>query len=120
MKWSHHYTNCNKKIEEPPTCVNCKEPHPANYKGCKYFKNIMNKKTISAQKYAQVENQPLKYIIKHNNIINHPPETLNITSYADIAKGKSTTTHMHANKTYNGLSNDYLQKTIQEFIENVL
>lgn len=45
---------------------------------------------------------------------------MNITSYADIAKGKSTTNHTQANKTYNALTNDYLQKTIQDFIENIL
>lgn len=115
----HHYTQCIKKTEEPPTCVNCNEPHPANYKGCKYFKNIMNQKSTNAQKYTRTESQPLKNVIKQNTI-NHPPETSNITSYADIAKGKSTSSHTYANLTCNGLSNDHLQKTIQDFIENIL
>lgn len=115
----HHYTKCNKNTEEPPICVNCNEPHPANYKGCKYFKNIMNQKSTNAQKYTRTESQPLKNVIKQNTI-NHPPETSNITSYADIAKGKSTSSHTYANLTCNGLSNDHLQKTIQDFIENIL
>lgn len=45
---------------------------------------------------------------------------MNIISYADIAKGKSTTYHTQANKIHNTLTNDYLQKTIQDFIENIL
>lgn len=80
----------------------------------------MNQKSTNAQKYTRTESQPLKNVIKQNNTINHPPETSNITSYADIAKGKSTSSHTYANLTYNGQSNDHLQKTIQDFIENIL
>lgn len=33
----HLHTQCTKQLDEPPTCVNCGEHHPANFRGCKYF-----------------------------------------------------------------------------------
>lgn len=38
----HHYSECTKDSNSPPTCVNCNENHPANYKGCKIYKQIKN------------------------------------------------------------------------------
>lgn len=34
----HMTSACTKKQGVPPTCVNCGENHPANYRGCKYHK----------------------------------------------------------------------------------
>lgn len=37
---NHLYTECTKTNDTPPTCVNCREPHPANYRGCSYIKRL--------------------------------------------------------------------------------
>lgn len=36
----HYYTECKKDGSTPPTCANCGENHPANFRGCSYFINL--------------------------------------------------------------------------------
>lgn len=43
---NHLYQNCTKTADTPPTCTNCKEPHPANYRGCKHYLSIKNARNI--------------------------------------------------------------------------
>jgi len=70
----------------------------------------MNKKSNRTQINVQTENLTQKNIIKQDKTIHYTQKTPNLTSYADIAKGKVTATHTHANNIFNGLPNDYLQK----------
>lgn len=42
----HLYTNCTKRKEEPPTCVNCHEQHPANYRGCSYHQSSVKTRAV--------------------------------------------------------------------------
>lgn len=117
---SHHYSNCNKIAELPPTCVNCNDTHPANYKGCTYFKTIKNNKSNNYQKHSRIENQLLTNPASKDNVNNLSTETPNLISYADITKGKTNTTfHPIQEQIPCGLLNDNLQKTISEFIENI-
>lgn len=38
----HHYSQCHVKRMIPPRCVNCGScNHPANYKGCSYYRQIL-------------------------------------------------------------------------------
>jgi len=46
----HHYSECTKDLNSPPTCVNCNENHPANYKGCKIYKQIKNHSKAKSHK----------------------------------------------------------------------
>ncbi|KAL4142887.1 hypothetical protein QTP88_005280 [Uroleucon formosanum] len=46
----HHYSECTKDRNSPPTCVNCNENHPANYKGCKIYKQIKNHSKAKSHK----------------------------------------------------------------------
>lgn len=41
----HLYNNCPKKPGEDPQCCNCLEKHPANHKGCSYYKQITQNQT---------------------------------------------------------------------------
>lgn len=34
----HHFSKCTKTANAPPLCVNCDGEHPANYRGCPYYK----------------------------------------------------------------------------------
>lgn len=48
---NHLSTECLKGRNEPPTCANCQEEHPANYRGCKAFQEPQynNKTRITSQ-----------------------------------------------------------------------
>lgn len=42
----HNTTDCTKKRDTPATCALCSEEHPANYKGCQVYKEIMSRKSM--------------------------------------------------------------------------
>jgi hypothetical protein len=96
---SHHYSNCNKSSEIPPDCVNCNGAHPANYKGCTYFKNIKNKKTNYTKKPYLTENDIPKDTTINEIINNLTKKTINPNSYSNILKG-------NANPTQNNQKNE--------------
>lgn len=39
---AHHTVTCDKPLETPPTCANCKGAHPASYRGCPAFPKSKN------------------------------------------------------------------------------
>jgi hypothetical protein len=49
----HSTSECNKKREEKPKCVNCGEAHPASYRGCLVVKRLQNKGISTAQTEEQ-------------------------------------------------------------------
>lgn len=121
----HHYSKCEKTQITPPNCVNCNGAHPANYKGCTYFKNIKIEKTNKIQKYLSppTENEHIINLTKNNNT-NIPTKKLpNRTKYAEIIKGKPNiinTTQNNADNIFTEYLNENLQKTISQFIKNIL
>lgn len=118
---SHHYSDCDKQSDIPPTCVNCNETHPANYKGCVYFKTIKSKKLNHSQKHPQTESQLITNPARNDNANIPSTRTPNLTSYADITKGKINSTYYpNSEQIPNGPLNDNLQKIITKFIENIL
>ena len=40
---NHHYKNCNVPRSTASKCVNCKDDHPANFKGCTYYQTIISR-----------------------------------------------------------------------------
>lgn len=50
---SHLYKDCSKNVDEQPTCVNCHEHHPANYKGCLYYRELQAKQTAKLRFLSQ-------------------------------------------------------------------
>ncbi|KAL4125789.1 hypothetical protein QTP88_010029 [Uroleucon formosanum] len=89
---SRHYSNCDKTSEIPPNCVNCNGAHPANYRGCTYFKNIKNKKTNYIKKPQLIENDPPKDSTINEIANNLTKNTINLNSYANILKGSTNPT----------------------------
>jgi hypothetical protein len=120
---SHHYSNCNKTSEIPPNCVNCNGTHPANYKGCTYFKKIKNKKMNNIKVPQLTENDPPKDSTINGIANNFTKNTINLNSYANILKGNTNptqNTRKNEEHTYSESLNEKLQKTITQFIENIL
>lgn len=58
----HDTAVCEKTKEEQPTCPNCKGQHPANYRGCPYYKQLMARTTSAGQPKMQQ-----KKTITHQN-----------------------------------------------------
>lgn len=85
---SHHYSKCDKISEIPPNYVHFNGAHLTNYKECTYFKNVKNKKTNCFKKSHSTENEPLKDITINEMANSLIKKTTNITSYANILKGK--------------------------------
>lgn len=120
---SHHYSNCEKTPEIPPNCVNCNGAHPANYKGCTYFKNIKNKKMNYIKKPQLIENVPPKDSNINEIANNLTKNTINLNSYANILKRNTNSTQntgKNEEHIYSESLNENLQKTITQFIENIL
>lgn len=120
---SHHYSNCDKTSEIPPNCVNCNGAHPANYKGCTYFKNIKNKKKNNIKKAFITKDEPPKDATINEITNNLNKKTINLKSYANILKGNTNpaqSTQKNEDNLYSESLNENLQKTITQFIENIL
>lgn len=94
----HHFTQCRESKDAPPTCVNCGGSHSANFKGCKYYQDLLKSKNPNAAKRKET---PLLSVTTDTDSIttnqrcaNQP--VMNSTSssttatYADITKGKSS------------------------------
>lgn len=47
---NHYYKECPKQANTPPKCVNCKGDHPANFRGCSYFKKPDRNETRQRQR----------------------------------------------------------------------
>lgn len=55
----NHLTNsCDKNVTETPLCINCKEQHPANFRGCPVYERQLKLK----RNYPVVQNSKDKYI----------------------------------------------------------
>lgn len=76
---NHHYKDCTKANDTPPTCVNCNESHPANYRGCKYFESYQQK--VQQQNYRS---RPVIPRNPQNNYNNSPNNFTNLAHNNDI------------------------------------
>jgi hypothetical protein len=61
----HYSTNCQKRLDENPTCANCKGQHPANYRGCLVHKELQRSRTARSSQPSQHKT--------HNNVQQPPP-----------------------------------------------
>lgn len=58
----HQPGNCPRTLnpqlaaETPPSCVNCKEDHPANFHGCTYYRKVIERKQNRLQNQNQRSN----------------------------------------------------------------
>ena len=81
---NHMTKDCKKPKEKNPTCVNCGDPHPANYRGCqiaKKLQEIRNKKETLKQYPVVPKKQQEPVII----VPQQPPKNMEM-SYAQVTK----------------------------------
>lgn len=66
---NHMYTECPKKENEKPQCVNCGGEHPANYKGCSYYAKISNntKQSTSQRNNSARTDRTYANTVRNNN-----------------------------------------------------
>ncbi|KAJ8703706.1 hypothetical protein PYW08_016960 [Mythimna loreyi] len=112
---SHKTSDCHKRDRNTPAlCALCNGPHPANYKGCEVYREILarknnkNKNTLNAKRQlADTENTKSKPNI---NPLKHDQQL----SYAEAVKQAPQN-----NCSTQSLTNDHPGQTIQS-LEDVL
>lgn len=86
---SHPTSQCTKKWETPPQCVNCLEKHTASYKGCKVYQKLISGRSNNSNNSSN--NNPRFYTNQNNNnFVNtadiQPPDDSK-PSYSQAARG---------------------------------
>jgi hypothetical protein len=97
---SHLTEQCgrNQNSPTPPTCANCGEAHPASYKGCKYYKEYINKQQTNRSqiiKGTNRQNNRKSFNFKQSNF---PP--LNHQQPQTAASPSSTAATQHRGQSY--------------------
>lgn len=85
---NHPSTECTKPLDTPPTCTNCHENHPANFRGCKYY-----------VEHKQKSNKTTTYR-NNNRFQEHPsiPPVQNYSSNPSRSYANVTRTHQYINQ----------------------
>lgn len=90
----HKTTSCAKTSNTPATCALCDGPHPANYKGCKVYRDLQEKMRRRTQQFTKED--------PSHNLDNHHFQSLSTSdvnqkaprpTYADVAANKVQPTH---------------------------
>lgn len=91
---SHNTTECPKKNRDSPAkCALCLEDHPANYKGCKVFLEIQQRKLEMRPRITRMRPQNYECPPNQNEEQNKGTTHKNTTaSYAQVVSG-----HTHSN-----------------------
>lgn len=55
---NHYAAECEKQRETPPTCANCSGAHPANYRKCGVYQELLKQKKGKQQRAALEEEKP--------------------------------------------------------------
>lgn len=88
----HDTRTCEKPRNTPAKCALCKGDHPANYKGCCVYKNLIHNVTNQRQTSSGNQNQSTSPTMhSHQN----PPSTQNVhwpRSYANVVQNKNNDT----------------------------
>lgn len=114
----HYYKDCPKTQDIPPTCVNCKEHHPANYRGCKYYteqQKSLNKNNSIPRTRATTANHP-QLNLPHISTSSHQsynPNNAN-RSYANIIRNGTNSEQAST------ISNSPILDQILSFIYNII
>lgn len=94
----HHYTECKKKKEETPKCINCNGEHPANYRGCQHYQNLK----LRISKSNQPNFRPQNFNDNTNSNTQNNPDQRKFSkasssrSYASVIQNdKHTTSFPH-------------------------
>lgn len=77
----HFSTECKKAANTPAKCVHCQEKHPANYRGCSVYQQLVNRRNVTINRNIRPEPTP----------INNPAFTTRSVSYAQYANNANPT-----------------------------
>lgn len=84
---NHHYSECTKRSDDPPICVNCGENHAANYRGCSYYRELKEKI------YRNRSDQPTEFpntVINQTNTSEYAPGNPNQNRRRNISYAEAT------------------------------
>ena len=92
----HKTSDCLKKDRNTPAkCALCGSDHPANYKGCQVYKEILARKSKkSSPRIHSISNHPQPREVTAESHVKTPPITPNIDpeySFANVTKGTRKT-----------------------------
>lgn len=107
----HSTESCKKSRDTPATCALCGGAHPANYKGCDYYHQL-----IQGKHAKQVSHTKTLTPNKANIVANHymgPPQNQNIL-YSDVVNNKPNT-NSNINNNVSDQSNNMLSQFLNEF-----
>jgi hypothetical protein len=85
----HDTKTCTKPNDTPATCALCKGNHPANYKGCSVYRELLNAKNKHIPRQSNVQTSHYKNdahinipheINIHNSNHNNKPTYVQVTS----------------------------------------
>lgn len=91
---NHSSSGCTKSQESPASCALCNGDHPANYKGCRTYKELQNHRNFSTKQ--NIGNKTNNVNFKFNNCESsqRPTQTTNTTpdqSYAQATSAQKPT-----------------------------
>jgi len=84
---SHNGKDCNKRRDTPAKCALCGGNHPANYKGCKHYHNIIkgnNPHRTPLESLIPTPTSAYKHTTTHNSLPHQQQ-----SSYADVASNRA-------------------------------
>jgi len=89
---SHNSKDCNKRRDTPVKCASCGGNHPANYKGCEHYHNII-KGNNPHRTPPQESSIPIPtFAYNHITTPHSHPQQQQQHSYADIASNRTRLT----------------------------
>lgn len=119
----HDPDKCLKEKQSQPTCALCEGNHPANYKGCKVYQEILKRKgynnsskhrMFQQEMHVQTQNRNIETTYSHEN---SRSGHVNAGTWADVARSKPVERHQH-NDDSNSIMK-IIQHSFERF-ENIL
>lgn len=111
---NHPSAECTKLRDVPPQCSNCLENHTASYKGCKIYKELVQKKQLNRRQNSGNNNSAFIFNSQHfptasrNN--NNNNDSSNPLSYAEVLNS-SNNRHSNSFDKIEALLNKQIELT---------
>ncbi|VVC34676.1 Pre-C2HC domain,Zinc finger, CCHC-type [Cinara cedri] len=86
---NHPSSACTKSNETPANCALCNENHPANYKGCKTYKELQNHRNFSTNRNNGNKTNNVSSKFNNCESSQRPTQTTNTTSVPSYAQATS-------------------------------
>lgn len=105
---AHFYKECNKDDNTKPQCVNCSQDHPANFKGCTFYQELL-KKNVTNQRLPELN-------FKHQPA---SPNYTNKRTYTDAVRGQPSALPNSSNESTSSIL-DNIIKFIKDMLNQFL